>query len=49
MAVVYLVASGDGSDGDEWDVRAIFSTRGKAKKFADDNSDDWNVEEWDVE
>lgn len=36
---IFLVCSGDGSDGSEWQVHGIFSTRENAERFVWD----WNA------
>ena len=54
---VYLVTKGDGSDGDEWYVLAIFSTKEGAERYVKDHNAHrpgwarvWNpVEEWDID
>jgi hypothetical protein len=55
---VYLVTSGDGSDGNEWYVVSIHSTREAAEKFVNDynaHRPRWarleleGIEEWPVD
>jgi len=47
---VYLVTTGDGSDGDEWNVHGIFATKEAADNFACGASNIlfYEVEEWGV-
>ena len=59
MNKVYLLTSGDGSDGDEWCVISIHATRESAEEKREKDGwytnihgetykQDWDVEEWDV-
>jgi hypothetical protein len=53
MAKVYLVVSGDGSDGSPDSTEGIFSTREKANEFIDSvrgrNTEEWDIEAWELE
>ncbi len=52
LKTVYLVTSGDGTDGDEWDVMEISSTRQKAQAYIDEfegDYDHWSIEKWAVD
>lgn len=49
---VYLVTSGDGTDGNEWLVEEISSTEQKAQAYIDEFKKDyehWSIEEWAVD
>ena len=50
MSNVYLVTTGDGSDGDEWNVHGIFATQEAADTFVREASRNccYEVEEWGV-
>ena len=45
---VYLLTSGDGSDGYEWNVNAIYSTREAAVEAKNDNPGT-EIEKWVIE
>ena len=55
--LVYLVTKGDGSDGDEWYVVSIFTSKEKAERFIIDHNahrPSWaaisnEVEEWKID
>lgn len=61
MKKVWLLTTGDGSDGNEWDVRGVYSTEALAEKARKEYETpiqrpdgtsyhyDANVEEWDVD
>lgn len=49
---VYLVTDGGGSDGNEWSVSGIFSTKEKAREWIDANPPrlvKYRIEEWEVD
>lgn len=46
---VYLVTTGDGSDGNEWNVEGIYATRQLAEEEAATWPGNVQVEEWTVE
>lgn len=48
MKKVWLLTSGDGSDGDEWDVISIHGSEESAIKAKKEYEYDVNIEEWDV-
>ena len=50
MSNVYLVTTGDGSDGDEWNVHGIFASQEAADTFVREASRNccYEVEEWGV-
>lgn len=50
MTTIYIVTSGDGSDGDGREVQAVFSTHEKADLFINgDSSGHWNIDKWELD